>query len=193
MLEDHENGVLDEEVEVSNVKDLEKKEQNFYENIISSLSNKDILLPIAFLMMLTKAENKSFVFKNEYLGDKLKGFIAESENMIDMFQQISKYLQNQKELESDGRKLANENNKKPIELLEVIKPYVHTNEKDKIDKVLKVNEKIGRLKDKKNTKRNMIEDVENITEILETLKVDKGVQVRKALDKAKDIMQILNR
>ena len=192
MLEDHEKGVLDED-EVLHVEDLEKKEQNFYENIISSLSNKDILLPIAFFMMLTKAENKSFISKNEYLGDKLKGFIAESENMIDMFQQISKYLQNQKELEADGRKLDNENNKKPIELLEVIKPYVHTNEKDKIDKVLKVNEKIGRLKDKKDTKRNMIEDVENITEILETLKVDKGVQVRKALNKAKDIMEILNR
>ncbi|QEK11285.1 hypothetical protein FQB35_02265 [Crassaminicella thermophila] len=178
------------DIEVLDIKDLEQlkdkeKSSRALSDMISSLLSNDKILSIILFTLLRREEEKAV---KPYWGDKLKEVIVKAENILDIMYALNNYAKNQAEF---GSQLAAKN--KTMELLEVIRPHVHGRGRQKIDQALAVNDRINRLKENSKKNRNVIQDFENIADILEILELNEGYEMKRFLDKAKRIMEILRK
>ncbi|QZY54343.1 hypothetical protein [Crassaminicella profunda] len=173
------------EAEVLDAKDLEelnKKSNKSLTEMISNLFSNDKILPILLYALINRQEKKT---TKAYWGDQLKDVVGKAENVLDILYALDEYTKD--EYRADSTYTQN----RPIELLEVIRPHVHGSGRQKIDQALAVNDRVSQLQE--NTGKNIIETFENITDILEILEIKKGSEMKRTLNKAKAIIEIMRR
>ncbi|MCT4619818.1 MAG: hypothetical protein N4A62_10575 [Marinisporobacter sp.] len=177
--------IKDSEMEVLDAKELEHVEKTSNKGlseIITSLLSNDKILPILLYALINNQEKKT---TKAYWGDQLNNIVEKAENVLDVLYALDEYTKEEHQDNITYRQ------GQPMELLEVIRPHVHGNGREKIDQALAVNDCVSRLKG--NSGNDMIEAFDNITNILEILEIKKGSDMRKTLNKAKAIIEIMRR
>lgn len=189
-LENTEGEVLDiKDVQEVNSQSVENSNLDL-SNMISSLLSKDKILPMLLFTLLAKEEKKGMKSK---WPDELKGVLSKAENILDIMYALDGYTKNQSTFDNVYSEEDHNAQKKVIEVLEVIRPHVHGEGREKIDQALMVNDRIDRLKENSKEKKDVIKNFENITDILEILEFKEGHEIRKVLNKAKDIIDVMKR
>lgn len=183
--------------EVLDIKDLEEVNSQSMENdnpdlsnIISNLFSKDKILPILLFTLFAKEEKKGI---QSNWSDQLKGVLSKAENILDIMYALDGYTKKQSVFDNVYNEEDGNAQKKVIEVLEVIRPHVRGEGREKIDQALMVNDRIDRLKENSKEKKDVIKNFENITDILEILEFKEGHEIRKVLNKAKDIIDVMKR
>jgi hypothetical protein len=77
--------------------------------------------------------------------------------------------------------------------MEAVRPYIKGKSQESIDKVLTLNARVDRLKNRNPGNVNIMEDFDNMAGILEIISADKGYEIRDVLDKVNKMMSILKK
>ncbi len=169
------------------------------------LNYKNMIIPIALYALLNqngqvKAESEDIVRTAEivksvkpYFQNRPRELLAKAESILDILQAFNRYTQKEYIAEAYNTQEVKEIPNKPIKVLEAVKPHLKGESKDKVEKLLVLNDRMNRLKESSGEKRNLIEDAENIMDILEVLQYEKGQEIRELLNKTKEVMKIVNR
>ncbi|HHY90073.1 MAG TPA: hypothetical protein GX503_00260 [Clostridiales bacterium] len=128
-----------------------------------------------------------------YFKSKPREVLAKTESILEIFNALNRYLKGEYKIEKNSEFDAQSVSNKPVKILEAVRPHLKGEGKERIEKMLLLNDRINRLKNSSGGKRNLIEDAENITDILETLQHEKGREIRELINKTKEIMKIIYR
>ncbi|KXG74284.1 hypothetical protein [Thermotalea metallivorans] len=174
-------------------------------NMISSLTSGNIWLPIVLFIMLNREGTMKFssddlyrageILKTArpYFGDKHREVLAKTENIVDIIHSLNRYAKGEYRSEGGFGKSYHNVANKPIKVMEAIRPYMRGKGRENIDKLLTLNDRVNRLRNRDPRNRNIAEDFEYMTDILEILKADKGREVRNVLNKVHKMMEILRK
>lgn len=200
----------EQEIEVLNLEDLKdikdrqtKTNNHVVANMLSTLFRGDMLLPL-FLFALWNKEGKAQTNTDDihrtaqivkgvrpYMGEQIKEVLGKAESILDVLYALNRYANREYKLDGSYAQSYSNIPDKHIKILEAVRPHVRGRSREKIEKVLTVNDRINRLKQSTGEKRNMLEDIENVTDILEIIQADKGYEIKKMLNKVKTIMAIM--
>ncbi|MFZ5968548.1 MAG: hypothetical protein ACOYVK_15445 [Bacillota bacterium] len=178
------------------------KSQNPLSNIFSNIMSNQMILPFFLFMLMSKGAgsiNSEELFRygemlrtvQPYFKDKPNETLGKTENVLDIMHAFNRLTKGEYKEAKNYRSYADVPDKH-IRILENIRPYMKGKSRDSIEKVLTLNDRVNRLRNRMG-KKSFIEDFEDLTDILEILKRDKGYEVRSMLDKVKEMMDILGR
>ncbi len=128
-----------------------------------------------------------------YFQNKPREVLAKAESILEIFNAFNRYMQGEYKIEKNSDFDTQSVSNKPIKILEAVRPHLKGEGKERVEKMLLLTDRLNRLKNSPGGKRNLIEDAENITDILEVLQHEKGSEMRELLNKTKEIMKIINR
>ncbi|QXM05149.1 hypothetical protein [Crassaminicella indica] len=168
-------------IDTNALEHIEKKSNKSLSVMLEKLLRNDKILPILFYAWINRQEKKSI---EPYWTDQLKNIVEKAENLLEVLYALDDYTKDEERYNGTYKQ------NKPVELLEVIRPHVYGISRQKIDQAIAVNDCLSRLKENKG---DLIEVFENITDILEILEIKKGTDMKKTLNKAKEIIQIMKR
>ncbi|MBB6216922.1 hypothetical protein HNQ80_003027 [Anaerosolibacter carboniphilus] len=182
-----------------------KKNNNPLSNILSSLVSGNMLLPMMLFFLFNKGETQKFNSEDiyntaamiktaqPYFKDQHREMLAKTENVLDILHAVNR-LQKGEYASTNrfGNSYYNVPNK-PIKMMEAVRPYMKGKSKESIDKVLTLNDRVNRLKNRNPGDVNIMEDFDNMVGILEIISADKGYEVRNVLDKVHKMMAILRK
>ncbi|WZL72447.1 hypothetical protein QBE52_15475 [Clostridiaceae bacterium 35-E11] len=212
-IDEQDTKVLDREnqdVEVLNLEDLKnvkdtpsKMNHPVVANMLSNLLSSEMLLPLFLFTLWNKGgrakANTDDIHRTAqivkgvrpYMGEQINETLGKAESLLDVLYALNRYANHEyKQNESYAQSYRSVPDKH-IKILEAVRPHVRGKSKEKIEKVLTVNDRISRIKQNTGEKRNMLQDIENVTDILEILQVEKGHEIKKMLNKVKTIMAIM--
>ncbi|MCT4593123.1 MAG: hypothetical protein N4A57_02455 [Anaeromicrobium sp.] len=177
---------------------VSKKQNNVVANVIGELATMDVILPLVVYVLLNKdgiigtkdkRNSKKDKKAQAYLVENMRTIVDRGQNIVGMIDSVNKYMERkQDEVTILGKE--NVPNDK-VEILEVVRPYVKGKGRKKIDKAIAANEKIKKLKSRE--EKDILSNVQDMTDILALVQSDTGDQVNDALRKVRDIMDILRR
>ncbi|MDF2547276.1 MAG: hypothetical protein K0R93_2174 [Anaerosolibacter sp.] len=182
-----------------------KKNNNPLANMLSGLISGNMLLPMMLFFLLNKEGFQKFnsediyntaaIMKTAqpYFKDQHRQMLGKAENVLDILHAVNR-LQNG-EYASANRYTKSYHNvpDKPIKMMEAVRPYMKGKSRESIDKVLTLNERVNRLKNRSPGNVNIMEDIENMAGILEIISADKGYEVRDVLNKVHKMMAVLGK
>lgn len=172
-----------------------KKSNNVVATVVAELASIDVLIPFVLYTILNVGDEKGSSKKKNvnkknaqtYLVENIKTLVDRGQNLVGIVDSMNKYVEVKKQ---QVQELGKDNvSTDKVEVLEVIRPYVQGKGREKIDKAIYANEKINSLKVRAN--KDMLTDFQDMTEILALIQSDTGGQVKEALIKLKNIMEIL--
>lgn len=179
-----------------------KKQTLDIKALFSNVLSNETFLPILLLGLLSKSGHLSgesqdiarssnmLKMTKPYFNKNHKDALSITESILDAMYSLNKLTKGEYKNE-DSYVRSYENVKdKPIRILQAVQPHMKGKSRETIDKVLTVEDRIKRLKDK-NRQKNILEDFEHMTDILEMIQKDKGGEVRNVLTKAKQMIEIM--
>ncbi|PAB58250.1 hypothetical protein [Anaeromicrobium sediminis] len=178
--------------------EIGKKQNNVVANVVGELASMDVILPLVVYAVLNKDDiigkkNKKSSKKDKktqaYLVENMSTIVDRGQNIVGMIDSVNKYME-RKQQEATALGMEKASNDK-VEILEVVRPYVKGKGRNKIDRAIAANEKIKKLKSRE--EKDILSNVQDVTDILALVQSDTGDQVNEALRKVRDIMDILRR
>ncbi|MEW9124452.1 MAG: hypothetical protein AB2421_17200 [Thermotaleaceae bacterium] len=163
----------------------------------------NILLPLLLFMMVNR-EGKVKLSSDElyrinsllkavkpYFNPQHRLALTKTENIVDVVHGLSRYNNNDYGHEDLYTAQIAEEERNPIRLLEAVRPYIRGKGGEHIDKVLLLNDRVHRLRNRTAHPQKVMEDIESVTDILEILQVEKGIEFKKAFQTARQMMAML--
>ena len=182
--------------------EISKKSGPDLKAMFSNILTNENLLPILLIGLLTKSgqisgstddiarSSEMLKMAKPYFKETHKDALSKTENILDALYSINKLTKGEYRGDESYRKSYDDVQDKPIKILQAVRPHMKGRSRDTIEKVLTVEDRIKRLKDK-NKEKNILEDFESMTDILEVLQKDKGSEVRNVITKAKQMINIM--
>ncbi len=170
--------------------------------LFSNLLSNENFLPILMLGLLGKAGNLGgetndiarsadmLRMSKPYFNNTHKDALSKTENILDALYSLNKLAKGEYKNDESYMRSYNEVTDKPVKILQAVRPHMKGKSRETVDRVLTVEDRVKRLKDK-NRQKNILEDFESMTDILEMIQKDKGGEVRNVLTKAKQMIEIM--
>jgi len=171
--------------------------------VFSNLLTNENLLPILLLGLLSKSGQISggtediarsaemLRMAKPYFKENHKEALSKTESILDAMYSLNRLTKGEYKKDDSYRRSYQDVQDKPIKILQAVRPHMKGKSRETIDRVLTVDDRIKKLKDKSRPKRDILEDFENVTDILEALQRDKGSEVKSVLNKAKKMIEIM--
>lgn len=186
--------------EITHYKD--ETEKTNLKTIFDSFLNNENLLPIFLLGLLIKSGHlngntdeiastaEMLRMSKPYFKSTHKDALSKTENILDALYSLNKLAKGEYKMDDSYMKSYNDVKDKPVKILQAVRPHIKGKSRETIDRVLTVEDRVKRLKNK-DRQKNILEDFDNMTDILEMIQGNKGKEVRNVITKAKQMIEIM--
>ena len=165
--------------------------------------NNENLLPVILLGLLSKSGQISgntediarsaemLRMAKPYFQNTHKEALSKTENILEALYSINKLTKGEYRKDDSYQRSFYDVEDKHVGILKAVRPHLKGKGKETIERVLTVDDRIKKLKNTSQSNRNILEDFENLTDILEAIQKDKGSEVRNMLQKVKMMVEIM--
>ena len=172
-------------------------------SVISNIMTNENLLPVLLLGLLSKSGQISgstediarsaemLRMAKPYFQNNHKEALSKTENILEALYSINKLTKGEYRNDDSYRRSFYDVQDKHVGILKAVRPHIKGKGRETIERVLTVDDRIKKLKNASRSHRNILEDIENLTDILEVIQKDKGSEVRDVLNKAKMMIEIM--